>query len=234
MNEAIILAGGLGTRLSKHVPNIPKPMAPINGKPFLDILIKNLSNHGFTKVILSVGHMAESIQNYFGNKIHNVDISYNVEKKPLGTGGAIFSSLKQCNSEYVFVLNGDTFLNINFSLLNEYWKKNRTPIIVTREVLYNSRYGSIEVEKNTIKKFNSPQKKNSKCLINAGIYLLPKSIKNTLQGEVPFSFETDYLQTAVNSINFLSYQSNDYFIDIGIPQDYERAQIELLKNLNEI
>lgn len=233
MNEAIILAGGLGTRLKNHVPNIPKPMAPVNGRPFLDILIKNLSNQGITKVILSVGYMAEFIQEYFGNKKYNIDIVYSVEKNPLGTGGAIFSSLKKCHDEYVFVINGDTFLDVNFSLLDEYWKKHRKPIIVTRKVLSNSRYGTIEVEKNIIKKFSSSHKNNGNCLINAGIYLLPKDLKNNLQKKIPFSFEVDYLQDAVNSKDFLSYECSDYFIDIGIPEDYEKAQIELLNNINE-
>ena len=85
MNEAIILAGGFGTRLKEHVPNIPKPMAPINGRPFLDILLSNLSSYGITKVILSVGYLADYIQDYFGNKKYNIDISYNIESSPFRT-----------------------------------------------------------------------------------------------------------------------------------------------------
>ena len=233
MNEAIILAGGFGTRLKEHVPNIPKPMAPINGRPFLDILLSNLSNQGITKVILSVGYLADYIQGYFGNTKYNIDISYNIERSPLGTGGAIFSSLQLCKNDYVFVLNGDTFINVNFSSLEKYWNKYKNPIIVTRKATSNSRYGLIKVNENIIKEFNSSEHSQEKCLINAGVYVLPRNIVNLFSKNKPFSFESDYLPSAINSTQFFSYECDSYFIDIGIPEDYQRAQMELASNLNE-
>tara|TARA_Y200000002_G_scaffold129710_1_gene106881 strand:+ start:211 stop:912 length:702 start_codon:yes stop_codon:yes gene_type:complete len=233
MNEAIILAGGFGTRLKEHVPNIPKPMAPINGRPFLDILLSNLSSYGITKVILSVGYLADYIQDYFGNKKYNIDISYNIESSPLGTGGAIFSCLHQCKNDHVFVLNGDTFINVNFSSLEKFWNKYKSPIIVTRKAASNSRYGLIKVDKNIIKEFNSSAHSHQKCLINAGLYVLPRNLVLPFSKKKPFSFESEYLPSAINLTKFISYEIDSYFIDIGIPEDYQKAQTELESNLND-
>lgn len=233
MNESIILAGGLGTRLQGVVSDLPKPMAPINGRPFLDILIKFLSLQGVEKIIISVGHLSHVIEDYFGDRKYGIEILYNKEDHPLGTGGAIRECLKLCKSEYALVLNGDTFLNINISNLLDFNKKSLSPIIVTRKALSSSRYGSIEIKDNRIISFSSDDQNKINALINAGVYLLPKNLFNNFQAYESFSFEADFLPIAVKEIKFNAFECNDYFIDIGLPNDYFRAQKELLNMINE-
>ncbi len=110
--EAIVLAGGFGTRLRQVVPDLPKPMAPIAGRPFLEILLLSLYQKGFSRVVLSLGFMAEKIIAHFGDRYVGMDLVYAVEHHPLGTGGAIRVALAQCASDHVFVFNGDTYLDL--------------------------------------------------------------------------------------------------------------------------
>lgn len=233
MNEAIVLAGGFGTRLQGVISELPKPMAPINGRPFLDILIKFLSSQGVEKIIISVGYLSHVIEDYFENTKYGIEILYNKEDHPLGTGGAIRECLKLCKSEDVLVLNGDTFLNINISNLLNFNKKSFSPIIVTRKALASSRYGSIDIKGNRIISFSSDRQNKINTLINAGVYLLPKDLFDNYQTYESFSFEADFLPKAIKEIKFNTFECNDYFIDIGLPDDYFRAQKELLEIINE-
>ena len=118
--EAIILAGGFGTRLRRVVPNLPKPMAKVAGRPLLEILLLSLSRKGFKRIILSVGYMADSISNYFGFNYEGMDLIYAREEKPLGTGGAVRLALLSCKQDHVFVFNGDTFFP---DIKSTEWKK---------------------------------------------------------------------------------------------------------------
>ncbi len=107
--EAIVLAGGLGTRLQTVLPGIPKCMAPVNGKPFLTYVLDYLVSQGINKVILSVGYRKDQIINYFGEKYLSIIIKYAIETEPLGTGGAVKFAFEQCLQDQVFVVNGDTY-----------------------------------------------------------------------------------------------------------------------------
>ena len=111
--EAIILAGGKGTRLQSVVSDVPKPMADVNGRPFLSYLLHFLSTKGVRKVVLSVGYKHEVISNYYSNCFENMSICYAIENEPLGTGGALVESLKQVTDSNVLLLNGDSFFDIN-------------------------------------------------------------------------------------------------------------------------
>ena len=115
--EAIVLAGGLGTRLKSVVSNVPKPMAPIGDKPFLEYILKYLKKNGITRAILSVGYKSEIIEEYFGNNFEGIDLVYSVEKEPLGTGGAIKKAMSKVKSNQVYIINGDTFFDINLKSL---------------------------------------------------------------------------------------------------------------------
>lgn len=227
MTQAIVLAGGFGTRLREVVSEVPKPMAPIGNRPFLDILLSSLSSRGVTTVILSVGYMADVIRNYFGDQKYGMEILYQFENEPLGTGGAIRASLERCSEESVFVLNGDTFLDIDLELVQEFQKQQNAPIMVTKKVAAADRYGTVKVENHRILSFLPRAASGTSKLINAGIYLLPVNILDSYRVGVNFSFENDFLPEVIATDRFLSYQCDGHFIDIGIPEDYERAKSEL-------
>lgn len=142
--EAIILAGGFGTRLRQVVADVPKPMAPIAGRPFLEILLNALAIKGFTKVVLSVGFMAEKISGYFGLQHAGMELVYAVEDHPLGTGGGVRLAIDQVTADHVFIFNGDTFLDLEVSAVEEHWQARQRPIIIGREVLDTARYGRLQ------------------------------------------------------------------------------------------
>ena len=147
--EAIVLAGGMGTRLKSVVSDIPKPMAPVGGRPFLEYILNYLSRSGFNKVVLSVGFKWETIENYFGNKYREMSLDYAIEKLPLGTGGGIRLALEMCTSKEVFIFNGDTFFAVNISSLNESSLSEKHKIILALKSMENfDRYGSVETVNN--------------------------------------------------------------------------------------
>jgi len=224
--EVIVLAGGLGKRLRNAVPDLPKPMAPIGDRPFLEILLDSLSEKGFSRVILSVGYRAERIMEYFGDQHRNMELVYQIESKPLGTGGAIRVSMNLCNEENIYIINGDTFLDFEIEELDKYLKKRGNPIIVARSVEDASRYGKLEVKGGCLVGFVE-KGINGPGLINAGCYVLKKDMLNEYSNGEKFSFESDYLPDAIHQVQFDVFESKGMFIDIGIPQDYERAQREI-------
>ncbi|MDD5570233.1 MAG: nucleotidyltransferase family protein [Bacteroidales bacterium] len=229
--EAIILAGGFGTRLKKIVCDIPKPMASVNSKPFLEYLFDYLIHYKIKNVILSVGYKHEIIKKYFGNKYKNIEIKYATEKEALGTGGGIKFAMKYAKSNEVLILNGDSFFNINLKDFLSFHKKNKSGLTITLKFLKNvSRYGTVNIDKqNRIFGFLEKRTKTKSGYINGGIYLINKNIfKNTgLSGK--FSFEKDYLEKYCHKRKIYGFVSKDYFLDIGIPEDYEKAQTEFKK-----
>lgn len=229
MKEAIILAGGYGTRLQSVIKDIPKPMAPIKGRPFLTYLLDNLAAENFNHIILSTGYLHEKIENFFGNHYKEMKISYAHEKEPLGTGGAIQYALSFCKSPNVIVLNGDTLFKVNLSQFIQFHKNKNTLLsIVLRNVEDVSRYGSVSINnKNQIIDFSEKQKNLGEGYINGGIYILQKELFNRYPQPQKFSFEKDILEKLYTQELFYGWVSKDYFLDIGIPEDYARALIEL-------
>lgn len=219
--EAIILAGGLGTRLRKVIKDIPKVMAPLNGKPFLEYLLDNLSRKGFQRIVLSVGYKAKHIIDYFGTQYKNMALIYEIEKSPLGTGGAIRASLEKCIDDYVYIFNGDTYINLEVSAINTVLAQQNQPIIVVREVDNTNRYGSLIVQDNQVVRF-SEKKGSGPGLINAGCYVFPKHLLDAFPVGKPFSIELDYFADAVNHVRFYAFTTKSIFIDMGIPEDYHR------------
>jgi len=224
--EAIILAGGLGTRLRDVIADKPKCMAPINGRPFLEILLKQLVVNGFNRIILSLGYKAEDIISYFGNSFGDLELVYEVEDSPLGTGGAIRAALTHCLSDHAFVFNGDTYLNIEASKIEQRWQKNRRPIMVIREIKDTGRFGRIDVNEDKVIAFLEKQSGGA-GFINAGCYVLPKELLDDFPLNQKFSFETDYLEKFIASVKIDYFITQADFIDIGVPEDYARAQIEI-------
>jgi D-glycero-alpha-D-manno-heptose 1-phosphate guanylyltransferase len=224
--EAIVLAGGFGTRLKQAVPDLPKPMAPIAGRPFLEILLGSLSRKGVKRVVLSLGYMADKISQYFGNNFAGMKLVYVVEESPLGTGGAVRLAMAQCEQDHVFVLNGDTWLDLKMSAVDCQWRAHRKPIIVGREVPDTARYGRLQVDHNRVTGFAEKGTEGT-GLINAGCYVLNRGQLDGFALHAAFSLEVDYLAKAVIDDPFDLYVTSGHFIDIGVPEDYARAQIEL-------
>jgi D-glycero-alpha-D-manno-heptose 1-phosphate guanylyltransferase len=224
--EAIILAGGFGTRLGELTRNTPKPLVPVNGRPFLDILLNHLIHLGFERVVLSVGHLANQIQLRYGEAYKGLKITYAVETEPLGTGGAIRLALNYIHGPDAFVLNGDSYLEfdkLQVELVHE--STNADITLVLRAVKDAARYGSIlRNEAARITAFQEKSNEHKEGLINGGIYLINKKcyFENTPQGS--FSIEKDVFQQQCQTLNIYSHVTTGFFIDIGIPSDYQRAQ----------
>ena len=225
--KAIILAGGFGTRLKERVPDLPKPMAPVAGQPFLRYIIDHLINGGIKDIIISVGYLSEVIISYFKHSYRGAAITYVIESVPLGTGGAIANAVLENNEEAVLVVNGDTFVNIDYNgFLKWYQLGTPTLALVLKNVDDVSRYGSVTVSNDIVSGFLEKGKVGA-GLINAGVYIIPVDIfsKYGLIGR--FSLESDFLQKYCIELSLRAFITNAYFIDIGVPEDYERAQYEL-------
>jgi len=227
--EAIVLAGGLGTRLREVVPDCPKPMAPVAGRPFLEILLESLSSKGIDKIILSVGFRGEAIKRHFGLRFSGMDIEYATENSPLGTGGAIRLAMEFCSGNHVFIFNGDTYLDLDVAQVEDLWCKNGRPIIVAREVPNTSRYGRLRVIDNTVVGF-SERGAAGVGIISAGCYVLNRGQLDRFELNRRFSLESDFLPQAAAERLLDLYVTSGHFIDIGVPEDYSRAQIELAKD----
>lgn len=226
IKEAIILAGGQGTRLKSVVPDIPKPLAPINNTPFLTYLIRFLKQKGIKHIVLSVGYRWDMIKEIYGNSFEKVEISYAIEQTPLGTGGGIALAMEKTKEEDVLILNGDSFIDFDLKAFYEFHKSNNSTIsFVLKEMINFERYGSVELKDNKITAF-CEKRFMKKGLINAGVYLAKREIFEGLNLGDKFSFEQDYLEKQVMQGLFFGYTTKGYFIDIGIPEDYNKAQID--------
>lgn len=225
--KAIILAGGLGTRLREKVPLLPKPMAPVAGRPFLEYVLDRLIAGGISEITLSVGYRADSIMEHFGSTYNNVVINYAIESEPLGTGGAIVNALGKLDKDPVLILNGDTYLNIDYRDVVEWYRQLKPKVaIVLKEMPDVARYGSVFVSNKLICGF-SEKNETGPGLINAGVYIINPAIFTDLGLSGKFSFEVDVLQRYYKELSPIAFCTNEYFIDIGIPDDYIRAQHEL-------
>ncbi|MGD0583545.1 MAG: nucleotidyltransferase family protein [Bacteroidales bacterium] len=226
--EAIILAGGLGTRLRDVVEELPKSMAPVNGKPFLAYILDHMTGYGFTRIILATGYKNRVVSNYFGDQWKGARLIYSVEKEPLGTGGAIHLALSQTVSENIFVLNGDTLFTLNFNELEgSFLKDGPIMTIALKPMTDFDRYGSVTLEGNRLVSFNE-KKFCREGVINGGIYILNRKwFQENVPGE-KFSFEKDIMEKRTGQDLMTGYISDAYFIDIGIPEDYFRASSDLI------
>lgn len=235
IKECIILAGGLGTRLRSVISELPKCMAPVGGKPFLSYVIAHLQNEGVEKFIFSVGYKSDVITEYLNSQTTNYklqtpnfQIQYSIESEPLGTGGAIKLACTKASQKNVLVVNGDTLFKININKLDAFHNMCGADCTVSLKPMQNfDRYGVVELNKDySIKSFKEKQYYEA-GLINGGVYLLhaEKFLKEDLPEK--FSFEKDYLETFYDKRRMYGVVQDEYFIDIGIPEDYERAQTEL-------
>lgn len=218
--KAIVLAGGKGTRLQTVVCDVPKPMAPVAGKPFLEYIVLQLKYWGIKDIILSVGHKKETVKTFFSSGSDlGVKIAYVEEDIPLGTGGAIREAVQAVEDQDVLVMNGDTFFNVDIpAIVDCHRSKNAVATIALCQMKDVGRYGRVEIGgSGEILRFE--EKRGGRGgYINAGLYILNKGIFPYLPPGAS-SFENAVLPRLVGKGLFGSVQSG-YFIDIGIPEDY--------------
>ncbi|HEX5151662.1 MAG TPA: nucleotidyltransferase family protein [Parafilimonas sp.] len=238
LSSVIILAGGLGTRLRSVVSDLPKCMAPVNGKPFLAYVIDHFQQQGINDFIFSLGYKHEIIIEYlntltthhspFTTHLSPLTIQYSIEEEPLGTGGAIKKACALANNKNVFVTNGDTLFKANTLQLQNFHKQKNADCTLALKPMQNfDRYGVIELNEDLSVKSFHEKKHYEQGLINGGLYML--NVESFLNRSLPekFSFETAYLEKFYKQTNMYGLVQDEYFIDIGIPEDYARAQSEL-------
>ena len=226
--EAIILAGGLGTRLRDTVPDVPKCMAPVNDQPFLIYVIRHLLSQGVKRFIFSLGYKHEMIEEFLNEQFPTIDFEISVEEEPLGTGGAILLACQKSIGENVLVVNGDTLYKANIEAISSF-HDNRGPVctLALKPMENFDRYGVVEIDNNNVVIDFKEKKFYRSGLINGGVYVL--NAEKFLSKSFPqkFSFEKDFLEKEYLSGSILGNIKDEYFIDIGIPEDYARAQKEL-------
>ncbi len=218
--KAIILAGGLGTRLGNLLGGLPKPMAPVNGKPFLELLILMLKRWNIDEIILSVGHRKEIIEEYFGDgQSWGINIAYSRENEPLGTGGAISAAMMMHEDDRYLVMNGDSYFDLDFdSLRNFHELKEAQATLALTWIKDTGRYGRVDLnERDEITGFREKQNAQE-GYINGGIYILARSVSSIIApGQV--SFEREVLPELIGK-GLYGYAQNGFFMDIGIAEDY--------------
>ncbi|MFO7615149.1 MAG: nucleotidyltransferase family protein [Bacteroidales bacterium] len=233
IREAIILAGGFGTRLKHLIDNVPKPMAPVNGRPFLEYQLDYLDRWEMKKVILSVGFKKDIIRDYFGNAYKSLQLMYAEEEEPLGTGGAILNALPLVDGYAAFVFNGDTYFDVNLQRMDDFRKiKEADVCIALRYEIEPDRFGIVEFDNNNrITNFFEKHSGLEEGYINGGVYLIRKDYLLRFGLPAKYSFEKDFLQKYYPSEEFYGLRCFSYFRDIGIPEDYYKAQDEFKKHI---
>lgn len=226
--KAVVLAGGLGSRLGDITDRVPKPMAPVSGVPFLEYILRHLVACGVSEVVLAVSYKWQQIRDYFGATFDGVPLHYSVEAEPLGTGGAIKQALECVDAEDVAVLNGDTLFPVDLrAMLQQHRDRSALLTMAVRQVEDAQRFGRLLVDAHgTVTAFLEKQN-GGPGLINGGVYFINRALFKLSPPASRFSFEKDLLEDKLEQIRPLAFVSDAYFIDIGIPADYERAQREV-------
>jgi D-glycero-alpha-D-manno-heptose 1-phosphate guanylyltransferase len=228
MTSAVILAGGLGTRLRKVVPDLPKPMAPINGRPFLEYQMCYWIAQGIDHFVLSVGYRYQAITNYFGHKFEGAKIEYVIEESPLGTGGGMMLAAEKVSQhEFFLLLNGDTYFAIDLQNLLDFSKKNNVDwsfsLFRTSEI---GRYMGMNLLPDGRIISLQEDSISTLRLANGGVYLVNpcalSAILNLFKGKV--SLEDDIFPVSIAlEQRLFGKEFQNTFIDIGVPEDYKRA-----------
>lgn len=240
--DAIVLCGGKGTRLSSIVSDVPKPLAPVAGRPFLDYLLSYLERSGFvSRVVLATGHLAQQVEDQYGTKFSTIPIAYSRELVPLGTGGAVLLALKRFEiSSPFFIINGDSFIDADLGALVKMLDKPKAKFaLALHQVDDAASFGTVELVGQQVISFTEKRGVAVGGLINAGIYVTKEETFDEWRAnDVSVSLEQDILPSLVNKGGVFAMQSGNYFIDIGIPETYfaapnffKQSQIFDFKNL---
>lgn len=228
MIEAIVLAGGKGTRLGGISKDAPKPMLPVGGKPFVEYILAYLVEQNVGRVVLSVGHLADVVIRYFGNEFCGMVVDYAREDDVMGTGGAIRMSMDRITSQYAVVLNGDTIFKPDLSaMIGRHELMSACITMALRHEHERSRYGSVNLDGDKVIGF-AEKKSTEGGLMNAGLYVINRDFAINHMPMKEHSFEQEILPEAIEMKCLYGYVGEGYFIDIGIPDDYMRANRELV------
>ena len=226
--NVLILAGGLGSRLRSVVSDVPKPLAPINGKPYLTYLLHYLSRFGIRRAMISTGYMAEKIEQGLGKHCEGIDLIYSREEYPLGTGGAVALALKKIHNSHIMIMNGDSFvcfdpvkLYIDF-LMND---PEQNGVILGANVKDASRYGALDIAPNGCLEGFQEKGNTNVGMINAGVYLFSTRMLNTTLPETSvFSLEKDYFPNLIAERRLFVSGTECELLDIGLPVSLAYAQ----------
>jgi len=239
MSTAIVLAGGLGTRLRSEVSDLPKPMAPVNKRPFLSYLMDYWIGQGVSRFILSVGYKSYAIQNYYGRYYQHVELDYSVEETPMGTGGGLLLALQKLQgSDDFLVLNGDTFFAVNFDALQKYHKCVQADVtMVLLDVADNDRYSGVSMNsEGRIVSLDASRGDSANRRVNGGVYLMKRDLFEGCKAGTSrqkCSLEDDLFPALLSNRKYMAgHLSSGRFVDIGVPEDYRRAS-ELLAEFSQ-
>ena len=234
MFDAVILAGGLGTRLRSVVSDVPKCMAPVGGRPFLEWMLAWIEPFHPGKIVLSLGYLSDVVINWVERtqKDYPIPIEWVIEDTPLGTGGGIKLALSKVKSPQCIILNGDTFFDVDLNAFCKFREQKDSPLAVALKPMTDfDRYGSVTLSDGGLVTSFNEKKHCESGLINGGIYCLDCNAGLLMEKPVKFSFEKDVLEPESLSGRLSGFISNGSFIDIGIPQDYALAQTFLPANI---
>ncbi len=227
MKTAIVLAGGLGTRLASVSNGTPKVLMLVDGKPFIEYVFDNLIDQGVTRAVITASYKWELLHSAYGDKYKTLDLLWSIEVEPLGTGGAIKQAFMMHNIHEAVVVNADTIFKIDLQELEQFHRTHSAQITIAMRGVDNvERYGEVTAENGQLTAFNE-KSRTGPGLINGGVYLIDSSFWKHHSFETAFSFERECLQKYVGRDRIYGLVQDGYFIDIGIPEDLERAQNEL-------
>lgn len=224
--ETVVLAGGLGSRLREAVPHLPKPLADVGGRPFLEHVLASLAARGAGRFVLSVGYLGNSIRSRFGSCFAGIPVVYSQEDEPLGTGGALYRALRLVDGPSALVVNGDTLFRVDSGALLRHHAGKRCDVTLGLKPLEDSaRYGRVEVEGARVVGFRE-KGPPAPGLVNGGVFAVARDLPERFPMPERFSFEGDLLAKRVRELHVCPWVEDGFFIDIGVPEDYRRAQLE--------
>jgi len=223
--DAVILCGGLGTRLRSVTGGVPKVMAEVGGKPFLDVIIQYLKQQGFQHIILCTGYQASAVEDYYKEHSDGLSIEFSREEEPLGTGGALKNAKAFIRSDPFFVLNGDSFCAIDFKRFLMFYQEHQTPAVLSvSRVDGSEEFGGIALDEcNKITGFYEKEASGNYQYVNAGIYCFTKAVFSLMPEEKRFSMEYDFFPKLIKE-NIYGFSVENNFFDIGTPERLEKAR----------
>ena len=228
MKQAVLLAGGQGTRLASVSGGLPKPLVDVGGRPFIEYVLDELLRAGCEQVVVTASFKWELLRAHLGTSYKGCRLDWSIEQQPLGTGGAMRQAFESFDLAAALVLNADTLFRVDLTGMAARHDASAAAVtIALREVPDVARYGEVIVDHSgRITQF-SEKGRSGRGLINGGIYLIDGRIWSRVPERGQFSFERDYLQRHVDDEKLCGYQADDYFIDIGVPEDLQRARHDL-------